>query len=76
MLAIIIIVLTIAIDQFTKIKAISLKSGDINLIGEKFKLSYLENRGAAFGFLQDKKIILTVLTVVILCILSYILIKN
>ncbi|WP_099203114.1 signal peptidase II [Miniphocaeibacter massiliensis] len=76
MIAILIIVLTIAIDQFTKFKAISLREGDVSLIGEKLKLVYVENRGAAFGFFQNKKIFLTIITIAILLMLVYVLIKS
>lgn len=58
-------VLLIAIDQWTKSLAqIHLRSTDgISIISEVFELQYLENRGAAFGMLQGRRLFLILLTV-------------
>jgi len=48
---------SIIIDQLTKLKAVEvLKDGSsIKIIGDFLRFSYVENRGAAFGMLQNKQ---------------------
>ena len=60
-------------DQFTKYLAIhSLKdTSGIALIPDVFELQYVENRGAAFGILQQKRIFLILISVIVLCLLYY-----
>ena len=75
MIYIIIIVLGIILDRLTKNYAIN------NLIenpysGTLFNFTYLENRGAAFGILQDKRIFFIILTLAIVCALIYYFLKN
>lgn len=72
---IIIIVLGLILDRLTKTYAIN------NLIenpynGTLFNFTYLENRGAAFGILQNRKIFFIILTLAIVCALVYYFIKN
>lgn len=72
---IIIIVLGLILDRLTKTYAIN------NLIenpynGTLFNFTYLENRGAAFGILQDRRIFFIILTLVIVCALVYYFLKN
>lgn len=59
------------IDQWTKwIASISLKDrGEISLLGNIFVLQYLENRGAAFGVLQNQRVFLIIITAIILTVL-------
>ena len=54
-----IIVLLIGIDQLSKVWALnSLKNiGSISIIENVFHLTYVENRGAAFGMLQNNQTI-------------------
>lgn len=48
--------IAIALDQITKFLAASLrKSGPITIIEGVFELQYLENRGAAFGIMQNRQ---------------------
>lgn len=56
MLSIIIILIVIAIDQLSKIAcANALKLGEsIEIIKGVFSITYVENRGAAFGMLQKR----------------------
>ncbi len=67
----------IAFDQLTKhIAVLKLKDRPaIPLIDGILELNYLENRGAAFGLLQDQKIFFVVVAVVFLCIITFVLIK-
>lgn len=70
--------LGILLDFFTKKAAVKfLKDGsDIILLDGIFKLSYVENRGAAFGILADKRYVFIVLTVIIVAFLIVWLLKQ
>ncbi len=59
------------VDQLLKIETRNwLKSaGEIPLIGEALKLTYLENRGMAFGMMQGQKWLLVWVTAFVLLIL-------
>lgn len=74
---VIIIFLGLLLDRLSKIWALnSLKENDgIVLIKDFFKLEYLENRGAAFGIMQNKLIFLSLFTFLIICGMIYYLIK-
>ncbi len=76
-LEIIIIILGVLIDRFTKIWAIgNLANGaDKVIIKNFFTLSYLENRGAAFGIFQHKTMLLSLITIIIVSILIFYLVK-
>ncbi len=67
------VIILIVIDQITKYIALTeLKGNDgINIIPSVFKLYYLENRGAAFGLFQNKTIIFTIITSLVLVFLIY-----
>lgn len=67
----------IALDQFTKrLAVVKLKDKESYIIiKDIFELRYLENRGAAFGILQNQKIFFVVITVVLLCLLIFIFLK-
>ncbi len=67
-------ILLIAFDQWTKMLAVSHLMGksDYVFIDGVFELHYLENRGAAFGILQDQKVLFVVLTLLILAAIVYI----
>ncbi|WP_027307402.1 signal peptidase II [Caloramator sp. ALD01] len=72
------IVLLVLLDQFSKYiakKYLILKQ-PINLINGYLNLIYVENRGAAFGFFRDKKIILVGFTSIVVIGLIYYLLKN
>ena len=68
----------IFIDQITKILAIQQLKDDnaFVLIDGVFELRYLENRGAAFGILQGKKIFVILFTLIALCLIAYIYLKR
>ena len=65
------------IDQMTKeLAVVHLKGHDpVKLIPEVFELRYLENRGAAFGMLQDMRILFIVVGAVFLVVILYMLIR-
>ena len=50
--------------------------GTIPLIDGVFHLTYVENRGAAFGILQDQRWLFLVMTPIILAVLAYVLHKK
>lgn len=67
------IALFIFIDRVTKILAFNnLRDGKvIDIIKNYFDLSYLENRGAAFGIFQGKPIILGIVSILFLVYIIY-----
>jgi len=73
----VIMILLIILDQITKSLAVtSLKEKNaIPLISGVLELNYLENRGAAFGMLQNQKWFFVFVAVIILGCIFYILIK-
>lgn len=64
-------------DQFTKyIAVVHLKDQPaIPLITDVLELNYLENRGAAFGMLQNQKIFFVFVAVMILAVIAYVIFK-
>ena len=62
----IVILLLIGLDQLSKIWAINdLKAiGSIPIIQNVFHLTYVENRGAAFGMLENNQIIFVIVALV------------
>lgn len=63
----------LGVDQWTKwLVYLDLKGrGEVSLLGDIFVFRYLENRGAAFGVLQNQRVFLVILTVVILIALFF-----
>lgn len=68
----------VALDQYTKYLAvIRLKDKPaFNLINGVLELNYLENKGAAFGMLQNQKAFFIFVAVVILGVIGYVLLKT
>lgn len=64
-MVLLIIFLGLIADRVTKLWALkALKDGsDVVIIKNIFSFSYLENRGAAFGILQNKVVFLAILTI-------------
>jgi signal peptidase II len=75
--AILLIVLIVA-DQVTKYLAVENLKGQESyvIIDGVFELHYLENRGAAFGLLQNQKIFFVLIAVIILALIAYVLWKT
>ena len=66
------VIIGIIIDQYTKHLAVMhLQDAPIPLIEGVFELQYLENRGAAFGMLQNKQWFFLIITVVLLFFIIY-----
>ncbi len=78
MLALIITISCVFIDQITKFLVLqNLKgSSPIIVIENLLTFTYVENRGAAFGILQNKKWFFVVITVVSVLILLYVLFNH
>lgn len=71
-------ILLIVIDVITKRLTVNLLKpiGNIDLIGNVLSLTYVENRGAAFGILQDARWVFIVVTFVVLAALSVYIVKT
>ncbi|KKC29493.1 lipoprotein signal peptidase [Caldanaerobacter subterraneus subsp. pacificus DSM 12653] len=76
-LAIAIVMFVVFLDQFTKYLAAKylMPVGSYPVIKHFFHLTYVENRGAAFGMLQNKTLFFIVITVVVGIVLIYSMIK-
>ena len=76
-LDLIIMGLLVFIDRYTKMLAsVKLKDKEpVRLIPEVFELRYLENRGAAFGMLQDMRTLFIVVGIVFIVLVLYLLIR-
>ena len=72
-LGVIALFLLLAIDQGSKYLAVNFLQGhpDVMLIPGVFQLEYLENRGAAFGILQNQRVLLLIVTLIIFGGLCY-----
>ena len=72
------IIVLVALDQFTKFPVvIHLKDKPAYIIiNGILELNYLENRGAAFGMLQNQKVFFIFVAVVILGVIGYVLFKT
>lgn len=73
----VLIALLVLLDQATKLAAVSaLKDGGpFVLIPGVFQLQYLENRGAAFGLLQNARIFFLAVTLIALAAVIYVLVR-
>lgn len=80
MLEIILFIVIIALDQASKAYfaawLTTLPNKTYSLIQGVFSLSYVENKGAAFGMLQDKRILFIITTAVVCGVMVYMLIKE
>ena len=72
------IIALILLDQYTKhLAVVHLKNkAAFNIINGVLELNYLENKGAAFGMLQNQKIFFIFVAIVILSVIAYVLIKT
>ena len=69
------IVLLVLLDQFTKHLAVKylMDKDSIVLIPKVLELTFLKNRGAAFGILQDQKVFFVMIAIMILLVIGYVL---
>ncbi len=79
-LPVILLGILILTDQLTKHIAVTvlMPVGNIDIIDNFFSLTYVENKGAAFGFLQGAKWLFIILTIAIciLCIIYYVRLRR
>ena len=77
LLDILFFLLLVILDQITKnLAVVYLKDKPAYVIWDGvFELHYLENSGAAFGMLQNQKILFVTIAAVILILIGYVLIK-
>lgn len=73
----IIVSILVFLDQFSKYLAVlKLKAQpDFILIENVLELHYLENKGAAFGMLQNQKFLFILITVAIIAVIVYVVAK-
>lgn len=71
------LILLVLGDQMTKyIAVLKLKDGPaFSIIDGVLEFNYLENRGAAFGILQNQKIFFVFVAAIFLCVIIYVLVK-
>lgn len=75
-ISILAIILGVILDQYTKILAVKhLKEAPISIIDGVFELHYLENRGAAFGMLQNQQTFFLIMGVLMLIAAAILMIK-
>lgn len=81
-IALVSVILLVALDQWTKLLAaahlMGTHSGNrstISLIPGVFELTYLENRGAAFGIFQNQRWLFMVLTSIVMLFIIYMFIR-
>jgi len=67
------VLVLVFLDQWTKYLAVVHLKGNapIEIIKNVFELSYLENRGAAFGVFQNQRWIFLILTLVVMILLLF-----
>lgn len=68
------IIVLVLLDQYTKVLAVKhLKDqADIPILKNIFELSYVENRGAAFGMMQNKQTFFIITTVFVVALILWI----
>ncbi len=70
------VILGVALDQYTKYLAIThLQGNPISIIEGVFELRYLENRGAAFGLLQDQQTFFLIIGCITLFFVAYLYVR-
>ena len=74
----IVVAIIIFLDQISKFAAVKyLKDSKPKVIIENFfQFNYVENRGAAFGILEHKRIFFVIITLAIIIFLSFYLLKH
>ncbi|MBD5547480.1 MAG: signal peptidase II [Lachnospiraceae bacterium] len=77
-LDLLLLILLVVVDQFTKYTAVlKLKNQPaFNIIDGVLEFNYLENRGAAFGMLQNQKSFFVFVAVIFLGVIVYVLAKT
>jgi signal peptidase II len=68
------LILLIVLDQWTKVLAVNklMDKEPFIIMNKVFQLRYLENRGAAFGILQNQKGFFLIAGIIILALIAYV----
>lgn len=76
--AIIAVIALTLLDQFTKFLAVAnLKDKPaIPIIEDVFELRYLENRGSAFGMMQNRRIFFIIITIIIIAAFIWVFVRT
>lgn len=71
------LIVLVAVDQLTKYAAVlKLKNkAAFSIINGVLEFNYLENRGAAFGMMQNQKMFFVFVALIFLMVIAYVLIK-
>ena len=77
-MAFIVSIIIIILDQISKSFAIKYLKGKrpYVIIENFFQLNYVENKGAAFGILQNKRILFVIITLIVIIFLTFYLGKH
>ncbi|WP_311481342.1 signal peptidase II [uncultured Anaerococcus sp.] len=75
MIYILIVIIGLVLDRLSKVYAVK-NFIESPIQGSIINLTYLENRGAAFGILQDKRLFFLLITIAIVCYLLYYFYKS
>lgn len=68
-IAVVAILALVGIDQWTKSLAVAKLQSPIELIKGVFEFTYVENRGAAFGILQNHQMMFAAFTVIVVILI-------
>ena len=71
------IITIILLDQITKYLAVKniVINGNYKLFNGLLELKYVKNYGAAFGILQEKRVIFIIITIIVICVFMIYLIR-
>lgn len=68
-IAVVAILVLVGIDQWTKSLAVAKLQTSVELIKGVFEFTYVENRGAAFGILQNHQMMFAAFTVIVVILI-------
>lgn len=70
-------IIAIALDRYTKLLAEGLLKGSrpFVILNNILELVYTENRGAAFGIMQEKQLFFLIITIAVMLAVLYVIIK-
>ena len=68
------VIALVLLDQWTNVLAVTnlMNTNGVTIIPNVFRLYYLENRGSAFGLMQNQKIFFVIFTILVLAVLTLI----
>lgn len=77
-LLLLVLILVVTLDQSTKYAAVIYLKGNSpkSIIKDFFQLHYVENYGAAFGILQNKKLFFVIISLIVIIGILFLLFKG